>query len=68
MRALILIGALFLLGCPEPVVEDEPPLAAGGCCLPTTGGCADGPSVTAAGCDGRFWIGRTCNATNTACE
>ena len=55
MRVLLLLAALFLTGCPEP------PLAAGGCCLPTSGGCADGPQITADACEGRFWIGRTCS-------
>ena len=63
MRVLLLVGALMLLGCgggDAVVIEADPPLVAGGCCLPTTGGCADG-AITADGCDGRFWIGRTCS-------
>ncbi len=67
MRALVLVAAVFLLGCPDPVeVEEKEPLAAGGCCIPDTGGCADG-AITANACDGRFWIGRSCNAAGTAC-
>ncbi len=54
MRVLVLFGMLVLLGCADP------PLVAGGCCIPTTGGCADG-AITADACDGRFWIGRTCS-------
>jgi len=71
MRALLLIGVLFLFACGDGagvVVEEDPPLAAGGCCIPTSGGCADGPQITADSCDGRFWIGRVCNAAGTACE
>ena len=57
MRSLLLIGVLFLAGC---IGCDDAPLVAGGCCIPTTGGCADG-AITADACDGRFWIGRSCS-------
>lgn len=70
MKFQALISILFaftLTGCPEPQQEEEP-LAAGGCCLPTSGGCADGPDITSDGCDGLFYPGRTCSDDNTACE
>ncbi len=70
MRALLLIGVMFVVGCgggDAVVLEEDPPVLAGGCCIPTTGGCADG-AITADACDGRFWIGRVCNAAGTACE
>jgi hypothetical protein len=63
MRALylmigVLIGLVFVVGCGG--CDRAPPLAAGGCCIPSSGGCADG-QITADACDGRFWIGRTCS-------